>query len=37
MPPIYCDPWKSNESGLFYIGMINGDDPNSKKEQNLDG
>ena len=36
MPTIYCDPWKSNESGLLYIAMINGDDPNAKKEQNLE-
>jgi 8-oxo-dGTP pyrophosphatase MutT (NUDIX family) len=29
--PIHCDPWKSNEAGFLYIGIINGDDLNHKK------
>ena len=34
--PIHCDPWKSNEAGMLYIAIINGDDPNHIKKQNLD-
>ena len=34
-PVMYTDPWKSNECGLFYIAIIDGDDPNHKKEQDL--
>ena len=34
---MYSDPWKSNECGLFYIGMIDGDDPKSLPQgQKLD-
>lgn len=36
LPQIFCDPWKSNETGLLYIGLINGDDEKSKKQQNLE-
>lgn len=33
---MHCDPWKSNESGLFYIGVVNGDDPDHRVAQNLE-
>lgn len=33
---MHCDPWKSNESGLFYLGIVDGDDPNSVKDQELE-
>ena len=29
----YCDPWKSDESGILFIGIVNGDDPDSMKQQ----
>ena len=32
----YCDPWKSDESGIMFLGIVNGDDPNSMKEQHLE-
>jgi hypothetical protein len=32
---VHCDPWKSNEGGMLYIGIIDGDDPNHYKGQNL--
>ncbi len=35
-PKMHCDPWKSNESGLFYLGIVDGDDPNSVKDQELE-
>ena len=35
-PVMYADPWKSNECGLLYIGVIDGDDPNSMKKQELE-
>ena len=33
---VHCDPWKSNEGGMLYLGLINADDPNHKKKQDLD-
>jgi 8-oxo-dGTP pyrophosphatase MutT (NUDIX family) len=30
---IYSDPWKSNENGMLYLGVIDGDDPNSHHAQ----
>jgi hypothetical protein len=34
--PMHCDPWKSSEGGYLYIGIINGDDPNHNKSQELE-
>ena len=25
LPPVYYDPWKSNDSGLIFLATINGD------------
>ena len=36
-PKMYSDPWKSNECAIFYLGLIDGDDPASKpQKQSLD-
>ena len=36
LPILYYDPWKSNECGLLYIAIIDGDDPNHKQKQELE-
>jgi hypothetical protein len=34
--PIYCDPWKSNENGMFYIALVDGTSPDFQVHQELD-
>lgn len=36
LPTLYIDPWKSNESTIMYIGIIDGDDPKHKQKQTLE-
>jgi hypothetical protein len=35
IPTLYIDPWKSNESTIMFIGIIDGDDPKHKQAQSL--
>ena len=36
LPTLYVDPWKSNESTIMFVGIIDGDDPNHKQAQSLE-
>ncbi len=36
IPTLYIDPWKSNESTIMFIGIIDGDDPKHKQAQSLE-
>ena len=36
LPTLYIDPWKSNESTIMFIGIIDGDDENCRQKQSLE-
>jgi hypothetical protein len=36
LPTLYIDPWKSNESTIMFIGIIDGDDDNCRQKQSLE-
>ncbi len=33
---MYSDPWKSNECGMMFLAIIDGDNPDSLCEQELE-
>ena len=36
LPTVYSDPWKSKESSVAFITVIDGDDPNNRPGQKLE-